>query len=168
MPWTDITRSEYKRAHDRYPSDLTDGEWELIEPFLPPAKSGGRPRSTDLRDVMDAILFMASSGCQWRMLPKCFPPLSTVQHYFYDWRDNGLWQRINTILVMSARELENREVSSSAKCGANHGCAHHRNHHRGQQHASAPCAIYARHCSAVCPVLPVREISKGWQCASAC
>ena len=125
MPWTDITRSEYKRAHDRYPSDLTDSEWELIEPLLPPAKSGGRPRSTDLRDVMDAILFMASSGCQWRMLPKCFPPLSTVQYYFYDWRNNGLWQRINTILLMSARELENREASPSAKC---YRQSEHQNH----------------------------------------
>ena len=64
MPWTDITRTDYKRDYDRYPSDLTNSEWELIEPFLPPAKSGGRPRSTDLRDVMDAILYMASSGCR--------------------------------------------------------------------------------------------------------
>ena len=114
MPWTDITRNEYKRSYDRYPSDLTDSEWELIEPLLPPAKSGGRPRSTDLRAVMDAIVFMASSGCQWRMLPKCFPPQSTVQHYFYDWRNSGLWQTINTILVMSTRELENREPSPTA------------------------------------------------------
>ena len=89
MPWSDITRTEYKRDCERYPSDLTDAEWELIEPFLPAAKSGGRPRTTYLRDVMNAILYMASSGCQWRMLPKCFPPRSTVQHYFYDWRNNG-------------------------------------------------------------------------------
>jgi putative transposase len=114
MPWNDITRVEYKRTSVRYPSDLTDSEWELIEPFLPAAKSGGRPRTTNLRDVMDAILYMASSGCQWRMLPKCFPPLSTVQHYFYDWRNSRLWQSINHILVMSTRELENREASPTA------------------------------------------------------
>ena len=68
MPWNDISRVEYKRTSVRYPSDLTDSEWELIEPFLPAAKSGGRPRTTNLRDVMGAILYMASSGCQWRML----------------------------------------------------------------------------------------------------
>lgn len=114
MPWNDITRVDYKRTNSRYPSDLTDGEWGLIEPLLPPAKTGGRPRTTNLRDVMDAILYMASSGCQWRMPPKCFPPLSTVQHYFYGWRDYGLWQSINHLLVMSARELEGREASPSA------------------------------------------------------
>ncbi len=114
MPWTDITRTDYKHNYERYPSDLTDSEWGLIEPLLPPAKQGGRPRTTDLRDVLDAIAYMASSGCQWRMLPKCFPHLSTVQHYFYDWRNNGLWQSINHILVMSTRELENREASPTA------------------------------------------------------
>ena len=114
MPWTDITRTEYRRTSRRYPSDLTDGEWAVIEPLLPPAKPGGRPRTTKLRSVMDAILYIASSGCQWRMLPKCFPPLSTVQHYFYDWRDCGLWQSINHLLVMSARELEGKEASPSA------------------------------------------------------
>ncbi len=114
MPWTDITRAEYRRNNERYPSDMTDAEWDLISPLLPPARPGGRPRTTNLRDVMDAILYMASSGCQWRMLPKGFPPLSTVQHYFYDWRNTGVWQSINHILVMSTRELENREASPTA------------------------------------------------------
>ncbi len=82
--------------------------------MLPPAKPGGRPRTTDLRAVTDAILYIASSGCQWRMLPKDFPPVSTVQGYFYAWRDSGLWQGINHLLVMSARELEGREASPSA------------------------------------------------------
>jgi len=90
MPWTDITREVHNREAERYPSDLTDAEWALIAPLLPPAKPGGRPRTTDLRDVADAILYIASSGCQWRMLPKEFPPYSTVQRYFYDWRDSGL------------------------------------------------------------------------------
>ena len=114
MPWDDTTRSYYKRNHRRYPSDLTDKEWALIEPLLPPSKSGGRPRSTDLRDVMDAILYVASSGCQWRMLPKEFPPLSTVHHYFYDWRNSGLLSSINHFLVMAARDLEGREASPTA------------------------------------------------------
>jgi putative transposase len=93
---------------------LTAREWALIEPMLPAAKRGGRPRTTDLRAVTDAILYIASSGCQWRMLPKDFPPVSTVQGYFYAWRDSGLWQGINHLLVMSARELEGREASPSA------------------------------------------------------
>ncbi len=90
MTWTDVTGQEHSRISDRYPSDLTDAEWALLEPLLPPAKSGGRPRTTDLRDVANAILYIASSCCQWRMLPKDFPPMTTVQGYFYDWRNRGL------------------------------------------------------------------------------
>jgi putative transposase len=93
---------------------LTDHEWSLIEPLLPPAKSGGRPRTTDLRAVTDAMHYIAASGCQWRMLPKDFPPVSTVRGYFYAWRNSGLWQTINHLLVMSTRELEGREASPSA------------------------------------------------------
>src|SRR4051812_34466887 len=93
---------------------MTDREWAVIAPLLPPAKAGGRPRTVDLRAVLDAILFIASSGCQWRMLPKDFPPRSTVQGYFYDWRDSRLWETINQLLVMSARELEGREASPTA------------------------------------------------------
>ena len=86
----------------------------MIAPLLPPARSGGRPRTADLRAVVDAILYIASSGCQWRMLPKDFPPRSTVQGYFYAWRDSRLWETINQLLVMSARELEGREASPTA------------------------------------------------------
>ena len=114
MPWNDTARREHRRDSRRYPSDLTSREWDLIAPMLPRAKPGGRPRTTDLRAVTDAILYIASSGCQWRMLPKDFPPVSTVQGYFYAWRDSGLWQGINHLLVMSARELEGREASPSA------------------------------------------------------
>lgn len=112
--WTEITRPQYERGGRRYASDATDGEWSQIEPFLPPAKSGGRPRTTNLRDVFDAILYMASTGCQWRMLPNDFPPVSTVRRYFYDWRDSGLLRTINHILVMAAREAMGREASPSA------------------------------------------------------
>lgn len=112
--WTDITRRQHSRAGLRYPSDLRDCEWALIEPLLPPPKVGGRPRTTDLREVMNAILYLATGGCQWRMLPKCFPPLATVQRYFYAWRDSGLWQTINHMLVMAAREIAGREASPSA------------------------------------------------------
>ena len=114
MPWNDTARVEHGRNAERYPSDLMEREWALIAPLLPPARRGGRPRTTDLRSVVDAILYMASSGCQWRMLPKDFPPVSTVQGYFYAWRDSGLWQGINHLMVMSARELEGREASPTA------------------------------------------------------
>lgn len=70
MPWTKTARREYARASTRYASDLSDREWDLVRSYLPPPKSIGRPRTTDLREVFNAILYMASSGCQWRMLPK--------------------------------------------------------------------------------------------------
>ena len=114
MPWNDITRKQHNRDHLRYPSDLTDREWAVVAPLIPPAKFGGRPCTTDMREVMIAILYLAGSGCQWRALPKDFPPASTVLGYFYSWRDIGLWQAINHILVAATRELEGREASPTA------------------------------------------------------
>ena len=114
MPWDDTACNQHSRDGLRYPSDLTDREWGLIEPLLPAARPGGWPRTTDMRAVVEAILYMAASGCQWRMLPKDFPPVSPVQGYFYDWRNAGLWQTINHLLVMSTRELEGREASPTA------------------------------------------------------
>ena len=112
--WTEITRKDYERRGGRYASDLTDREWALIEPLMPARKLTGRPRTTDLRDVMDAILYIAATGCQWSMLPNDFPPPSTVQRYFYDWRCGGLLARLNHHLVVAARDLEGREASPSA------------------------------------------------------
>jgi transposase len=112
--WTEITRRKYERAGQRYASDLTEAEWALIEPSMPAVKPLGRPRETDLRAVLDAILYIARTGCQWRMLPKDFPPFTTVQGYFYDWRDNGLFERINFELLLQAREAAGREPSPSA------------------------------------------------------
>ncbi|NJO55240.1 MAG: IS5 family transposase [Rhodospirillales bacterium] len=114
MPWTETTRLEYRRDHLRYASDLTDDEWALIEPHLPPPRTLGRPRTTELRSVVDALLYMLTSGCQWRMLPKDFPPYSTVQRFFYRWREEGRWNLINHDLVMRAREAQGREASPSA------------------------------------------------------
>jgi len=88
--WSETTRRKYEREGRRYASDLTDAEWGLIEPHMPAAKPLGRPREIELRAVLDAILYIARTGCQWRMLPKDFPPFTTVQGYFYDWRDDGL------------------------------------------------------------------------------
>jgi putative transposase len=112
--WTEITRRKYEREGQRYASDLTDAEWALIEPHMPAAKRLGRPRETELRAVLDAILYIARTGCQWRMLPKDFPPFTTVQGYFYDWRDDGLFEKINFALLLQAREAAGREPSPSA------------------------------------------------------
>jgi transposase len=112
--WTETTRKQYERSGLRYASDLTEAEWALIAPFLPGSKRLGRPRSTELRDVVNAIHYMARTGCQWRLVPKEFPPRSTIQRYFYAWRESGLWQRINHELVMRAREAAGREASPSA------------------------------------------------------
>jgi transposase len=79
MPWTEITRPQYRRDDLRYASDLRDPEWELIAPFMPAERRLGRPRSTDMRSIVDAMFYIASTGCQWRQLPKEFPPYSTVQ-----------------------------------------------------------------------------------------
>ena len=109
--WTETTRPKYERKGLRYASDLTEAEWGVIGPLLPPCKRLGRPRTTDLREVVNAILCMARTGCQWRMLPKDFPPKSTVQEYFYAWRTEATLNGINHELLMRAREAEGREAS---------------------------------------------------------
>ena len=114
MPWTKTARREYARRGQRYSSDLTDREWALIAPLLPAPRPLGRPRTSDLREVMNAILYLASGGCAWALLPREFPHRSTVQRYFYDWRNSGVLHRINHHLVMAARDLEGREASPTA------------------------------------------------------
>jgi len=114
MPWTETTRAEYLRKGLRYASDMTDAEWRLIARRLPPRRRLGRPREVDLRNVVEAILFILSTGCQWRALPREFPPYSTVQGYFYAWRDTGLWQRIVRALVRRARRKLGRRPRPTA------------------------------------------------------
>ena len=114
MAWTEITRPKYQRDGMRYASDTADAEWAVIEPHLPSPAKCGRTRETDLRDVVNAIFYIAQTGCQWRLLPKDFPPYSTVQRYFYAWRDSGLWQTINHVLLMEVREQAGREASPTA------------------------------------------------------
>jgi putative transposase len=92
----------------RYPTDLTDAEWAMLAPFIPPAKAGGRPRTTDMREVVNAIFYMLRSGCQWRMLPKDFPPHQTVYDYFRNWRFTGVWERVHDTLRGDLREAHGR------------------------------------------------------------
>jgi len=99
----------------RYPSDLTDIQWAIVEPLIPPAKSGGRPREVDMREVVNAILYLNRSGCQWDMLPHDLPPKSDVYFYFARWRDDGTWQAIVDALRTKVRtEVEHREATPSA------------------------------------------------------
>lgn len=112
--WTEITRPKYERGDLRYATDVTDAEWALIALHLPAPRRLGRPRETDLREVVNAIFYLLRAGCPWRLIPREFPPRSTVQRYFYAWRDDGTWQTINHLLVMATREAEGREASPSA------------------------------------------------------
>ena len=114
MAWTELTRRQHARKADKYASDMTDAEWSLIAPLMPPSKITGRPRTTDLRDVFDAILYIATTGCQWRMLPNDFPPVSTVRGYFYTWRDDGLLDEMNRELVEAARLAEGRKAQPTS------------------------------------------------------
>src|SRR5450432_2803738 len=114
MAWTETTRRHYRREGLRYESDTTDAEWFVMGPLLPPASALGRPRATDMRAVINAILYIASTGCQWRQLPKDFPPYSTVQGYFYAWSRGGIFASLNYSLVMASREAVGREASPTA------------------------------------------------------
>jgi len=112
--WTDTTRAHHARTGLALPSDLTDGEWAVLEPFFPPPSDVGRPRSWPMRRITEAILYLLRGGLPWRMLPPGFPPATTVQRWFYLWRDSGLWGTINHHLLMAARQAEGREASPSA------------------------------------------------------
>jgi transposase len=112
--WTDITRAKHARKGLRYSSDLTDAEWVVLEPHIPARSRLGRPPKWSLRAIMDGLFYVLRSGLPWRMLPRDFPPVSTVQRYFYTWRDSGLWSTINHLLLMAVRLATGREASPSA------------------------------------------------------
>ena len=114
MSWTEITREHYRRDGLRYASDMTEEEWKVLAPLIPKRKRIGRPREVDLRSVVNAILYILATGCQWRAIPKDFPPRSTIQYYFYGWRDTEIWRRINRALLARARRLAGRKRSPTA------------------------------------------------------
>ncbi len=102
MPWAEIFRPKYRRDGLRYSSDMTDEEWQIVKPLLPPPCKRGRSRTVSPREVVNAVLSIATTGCQWRLLPKDFPPRSTGQGDFYCWRDHGTLESINFALVSAA------------------------------------------------------------------
>src|SRR3954467_14346297 len=112
--WTNENRAKYDRDHLRYPSDLTDAEWALIEPLIPPAKCGGGKRKKDMREVVNGIMYILSTGCQWRYLPKDLPPKSTVHGYFVWWSCDGVFDRMHHALYVECREQAQREASPTA------------------------------------------------------
>ncbi len=114
MSWNEATHAQYSRSCGRYESDVTDEEWEVVAPFLGEPSARGRPRTTDLREVFDAIQYMLATGCQWRAIPKCFLPFTTVQNYFYGWRDSGILGHMLDALRRQARELAGRASEPTA------------------------------------------------------
>jgi putative transposase len=113
--WTEVDRRRHRRDGDRLPSDLSDGEWERLEPLIPPAKPGGRPRKTDMRLAMNAIFYLLRTGCPWRYLPRgVFPPRSTVYNIFRAFQRDGAWEAIWEELRVALRQRLGREASPSA------------------------------------------------------
>ena len=111
--WTVEQRQVHGRTGLRYPSDLTDGEWALVAPFIPPAKRGGRKRTVDVREVLNGIFYVLATGCQWRALPKDLPPRSTVHDYLSLWAWDGTLKRLHHALFVQAREQAGKEASPS-------------------------------------------------------
>lgn len=112
--WTAENRGRYDRSKLRYPSDLTDAEWALVAPEIGPAKRGGNKRTVDIREVVNGLLYVLSTGCQWRAIPKDLPPRSTVHDYFDLWDYDGTLDRLHHALYEKCRDLAEREASPTA------------------------------------------------------
>ena len=115
MAWSETTREKYSRSSERYESDMTDEEWLLIDPLLPtPREAGPSPHRRSPRDLQRRSITCWRRGCQWRAIPKCFPPFTTVQNYFYAWRDDGVIERMMDVLRTLAREQAGRSAEPTA------------------------------------------------------
>src|SRR3981081_3216085 len=112
--WTKKNRRRYDRSRLRYPSNLTDDEWGHVEPLIPPAKRGGNKRRVDIREVMNGIMYVLSTGCQWRAVPKDLPPRSTLFDYLNLWSWDGTLDRMHHALYVECREQSEREASPTA------------------------------------------------------
>ena len=119
MVWTEFTRAQHGRKTKRYPGDLTNAQWETVRPLLPCRNRLGRPRQVKLRRTWNAIRYIAASECAWSLLPKDFPPASSVRCYSHRWRNDGLLAEINRHLVAAARHAVGR---SGARCATHNRC----------------------------------------------
>jgi putative transposase len=113
--WTSKNRARYDRSKLRYPSDLTDDEWGLVEPLIPPGKTGGGKRTVIMREVVNGLMYILSTGCQWRAIPKDLPPKSSVYDYFDLWTYDGTLERIHYALYEQCRERAQREACACRK-----------------------------------------------------
>jgi transposase len=109
--WTPTTRAQHSRKALRYQTDLTDAEWSVIEPYLPPARGMGRPRVWPMREIVNGIFYVMRAGCPWRLLPSDLPPWGTIYRWFAAFRDDGRFEKINHALVMVDRERIGRGAS---------------------------------------------------------
>ena len=109
--WTVANRPRYDRSKLRYPSDLTDDEWRFVAPLIPKAKPGGNRRHVADREIVNGLMYLLSTGCQWRAIPKDLPPRSTLYRYFDDWSYDGTLERIHHALYQECREAAGREAS---------------------------------------------------------
>ncbi len=112
--WSKENRARYDRSRLRYPSDLTDAEWAYVEPLIPPARRGGNRRHVDVREVLNGLMYVLSTGCQWRAVPKDLPPRSTLYDSFALWGWDGTLERSHEALYVKCREAAAREASPSA------------------------------------------------------
>src|SRR3954453_14579752 len=112
--WTNENRARYDRSKLRYPSDVSDEEWALVAPLIPPPKPGGNKRTRDMREVVNGLMYVLSTGCQWRAIPKDLPPRSTVYGYFDRWDHDGTVQRLHHALFVQCREQAGREAGPTA------------------------------------------------------
>lgn len=132
--WTIKNRARYNRDHLRYPSDVTEEEWAVIAPLIPPARRGGRKRSVNIREVFNGVLYLLSTGCQWRALPKDLPPRSTLFYYLAGWEADGTLRQIQAVLYGQCRKeagrgenptagiIDSQSVKSAEKGGARWTC----------------------------------------------
>ena len=112
--WTNENRARYDRSKLRYPSDVADAEWAIIAPLIAPAKRGGNKRTVVEREIVNGLMYILSTGCQWASRPKDLPPRSTVNDYFCRWNSDGTLDRIHHALYVRCRELAEREASPTA------------------------------------------------------
>ena len=112
--WTVENRGRYDRSRLRYPSDLTDAEWSLTKPLIPRAKRGGNKRTVNVREIVNGLMYVLSTGCQWAAIPKDLPPRSTVNFYFKRWEHDGTLDRLHHALYVACREQAGRQASPTA------------------------------------------------------